>query len=239
MFPGASLSGRVTGRPGSRKQEASRDCPEEEEDIVKPSPSGGRPHRARACPGGTSFHRIGRLTRRPPRAGLEGSLLEGLRPSQHHEGGARAPLGGMLQGTFPSGGHRARSAHRSGVHHQDHSGASGSEGRARRPLLAQRDSTSRRGWWAARLHRRARVQPSHVSGAPLAFAHGALRGSTSRYVRMPFGLPNAVAAQQRLLRSILEAQEVRHCAVLAEMEMVREEPPAPPEPPEAPGPGGS
>ena len=39
------------------------------------------------------------------------------------------------------------------------------------------------------------------------------------------------------MRGILEAQEVRHSAALAEMEMVREEPPAPPEPPEAPGPG--
>ena len=56
---------------------------------------------------------------------------------------------------------------------------------------------------------------------------------------MPFGLPNAVAAHQRLLRSILEAQEVRHGAVLAEMEKALENPPVPPEPPEAPEPGGS
>ena len=56
---------------------------------------------------------------------------------------------------------------------------------------------------------------------------------------MPFSLPNAVAAHQRLLRSILEAQEVRHGAVLAEMEMVLEEPPGPIEPPEAQGSGGS
>ena len=35
----------------------------------------------------------------------------------------------------------------------------------------------------------------------------------------------------------MEAQEARRSAALAEMEMVREEPPAPPEPPEAPGPG--
>ena len=61
----------------------------------------------------------------------------------------------------------------------------------------------------------------------------------SSYIRMPFGLPNTAAAHQRLLRSILEAQEVRHCAALAEMEMVLEELPAPPEPPEALGPGGS
>ena len=49
------------------------------------------------------------------------------------------------------------------------------------------------------------------------------------YDRMPFGLPNAAAARQRLMRSILATQEVRHFAVLAEMEMALEEPPAPPE----------
>ena len=52
--------------------------------------------------------------------------------------------------------------------------------------------------------------PSHV---------GCCEGPPHNYVRMPFGLPNAVAAHQRLLRSILEAQEVRHRAALAEMEM--------------------
>ena len=59
------------------------------------------------------------------------------------------------------------------------------------------------------------------------------------YVRMPFGLPNVVAAHQRLLRSILEAQEVRHCAVLVEVEMALKDLPVPSEPPEAPRPGGS
>ena len=68
---------------------------------------------------------------------------------------------------------------------------------------------------------------------------GHCEGPPHSYVRMPFGLPNAVVAHQRLLRSILEAQEVRHCAVLAEMEMALGNPPVPPEPPEAPGPGGS
>ena len=68
---------------------------------------------------------------------------------------------------------------------------------------------------------------------------GRCEGPPHSYVRMPFGLPNAVAAHQRLLRSILEAQEVRHRAVLAEMEMALGDPPVPPEPPEAPGPGGS
>ena len=56
---------------------------------------------------------------------------------------------------------------------------------------------------------------------------------------MPYGLPNAASTYQRLMGSILEAQEARRSAVLAEMEMVHKEPPAPPEPPEALGPGGS
>ena len=68
---------------------------------------------------------------------------------------------------------------------------------------------------------------------------GRCQGPPHSYIRMPYGLPNAAAAHQRLVRAIMEAQEVRHAAALAEMEMVREEPPAPPEPPEAPGPGGS
>ena len=68
---------------------------------------------------------------------------------------------------------------------------------------------------------------------------GHCEGPPHSYVRMPFGLPNAVAAHQRLLRSILEAQEVRHCAVRVEMEMALGNPPVPLEPPEAPGPGAS
>ena len=68
---------------------------------------------------------------------------------------------------------------------------------------------------------------------------GRCGGPPHSYVRMPYGLPNTAAVRQRLMRSILEAQEARRSAVLAEMEMVREEPPAPTEPPEAPGPGGS
>ena len=68
---------------------------------------------------------------------------------------------------------------------------------------------------------------------------GHCAGPPHSYVRMPFGLPNAAAAHQRLVRSILEAQEARHHAVLAEMEMVLEGPPGPPGPPEAQGPGGS
>ena len=75
-----------------------------------------------------------------------------------------------------------------------------------------------------------RFWPSHV---------GRYEGPPHSYVRMPYGLPNAAVVRQRLMRSILEAQEARRSAVLAEMEVVREEPPAPPEPPKAPGPGGS
>ena len=67
---------------------------------------------------------------------------------------------------------------------------------------------------------------------------GCCEGPPHSYVRMPYGLPNAAAVHQRLMRSILEAQAARHSTVLAEMEMVREEPPVPPEPLEAPGPGG-
>ena len=70
-------------------------------------------------------------------------------------------------------------------------------------------------------------------------AVGRCVGPPHSYVRMPFGLPSAVAAHQRLLRSILEAQEVRHHAVLAEMEMALEDPSVPPEPPEAQGSKGS
>ena len=68
---------------------------------------------------------------------------------------------------------------------------------------------------------------------------GCYEGPPHSYVRMPYGLPNADVVRQCLMRGNLEAQEARRFAVLAEMEMVREEPPAPPEPPEAPRPGGS
>ena len=67
---------------------------------------------------------------------------------------------------------------------------------------------------------------------------GRCGGPPHSYVRMPYGLPNAAAAYQRLMRSTLKAQEARCSAVLAEMEMARQDPPAPPKPLEAPGPGG-
>src|SRR4051812_6553225 len=68
---------------------------------------------------------------------------------------------------------------------------------------------------------------------------GRCGGPPHSYVRMPYGLPNMAAVYQRLMRSIMEAQEDRRSAVLAEMETTREEPPVPREPPKAPGPGGS
>ena len=68
---------------------------------------------------------------------------------------------------------------------------------------------------------------------------GRCGGPPHSYVRMPYGLPNVAATYQRLMRGIMEAQEARRSAALAEMETARREPPAPPEPLEAPGPGGS
>ena len=49
---------------------------------------------------------------------------------------------------------------------------------------------------------------------------GRCEGPPHSYVRMPFGLPNAAAAHQSLMRSSMAAQEARHHTVLAEMEMV-------------------
>ena len=68
---------------------------------------------------------------------------------------------------------------------------------------------------------------------------GRCGGPPQSYVRMPYGLPNAAATYQRLMRGIMEAREARRSVALAGMEIAREEPPAPPEPPEASGPGGS
>ena len=62
---------------------------------------------------------------------------------------------------------------------------------------------------------------------------GCWEGPPHSYVRMPFGLPNAAAAHQRLMRSILEAQVAKHRALLEEMEMDLAEPPGPPHPLEA------
>ena len=55
-----------------------------------------------------------------------------------------------------------------------------------------------------------RLWPSHM---------GRCEGPPHSYVRMPFGLPNAATAHQRLMRSILEAQVARHRAFLEDMEM--------------------
>ena len=80
--------------------------------------------------------------------------------------------------------------------------------------------------WLDRVASQERFWPSHV---------GRCEGPPHSYVRMPFGLPNTAATHQRHLRSILTAQEARHCTFLAEMEMDLEEPPGPPEPPVAQG----
>src|SRR3954466_1837423 len=68
---------------------------------------------------------------------------------------------------------------------------------------------------------------------------GRCEGPPHSYVRMPYGLPSVATAYPRIMRSILEAQEGRRSAALAEMEAAHEEPLVPPEPPEGPGPGGS
>ena len=68
---------------------------------------------------------------------------------------------------------------------------------------------------------------------------GRYEGPPHSYVRMPYGLPNAVVVYQHLMRGIMEAQEARRSAALAEMEMVLEGPRGPPEPPEAQGTDGS
>src|SRR3954462_10457588 len=60
---------------------------------------------------------------------------------------------------------------------------------------------------------------------------GCCGGPPHSYVRMPYGLPSVAATYQRLMRGIMEAQEDRHSAGLAGVEMIREEPPAPLEPP--------
>ena len=44
---------------------------------------------------------------------------------------------------------------------------------------------------------------------------GHCEGPSHSYVRMPYGLPNAAVMRQRLMGSILEAQEARRSAVLA------------------------
>ena len=192
--PGTSLSGRITGRPGSRKQEASRGRPLEEEDIVRPGPSGGRPLWARACPRGISFHRIGKHARRPPQAGLGGSPLEGHRPSKGHEGGAGAPHGGVFRSTFPSRRSKARRSRPTGVRQQGHSGATGVQSHERRPSLPAvaphpgEDGELRVCVDAPGLNQVTsleRLWPSRV---------GRCGGPPHIYVRMPYGLPSVADA---------------------------------------------
>ena len=68
---------------------------------------------------------------------------------------------------------------------------------------------------------------------------GRCEGPPHSYVRMTFGLPSVASAYQRNLWRALATQEVRHHAVLKEMETVLQELPGPPEPLVAQGPGGS
>ena len=84
----------------------------------------------------------------------------------------------MFRSTFPSRRSKARRAKPARVCQQGHSGATGVKGHERRPPSTSSGSPSRRGWWAARLHRHTRAQPSRLSGAPLALVSGALRRST-------------------------------------------------------------
>ena len=79
---------------------------------------------------------------------------------------------------FPSRRSKARRARPSGVHQQGHSGATGVKSHERRPPPTSSGSPSRRGWWAARLHRHTRAQSSRLSGAPLALVSGVLQRST-------------------------------------------------------------
>ena len=68
---------------------------------------------------------------------------------------------------------------------------------------------------------------------------GRCEGPPHSYNRMPFGPPSVASAYQRNLQRPLPTQEARHHAVLAEIEMVLEEPSGSLEPPEAQGSGGS
>lgn len=84
----------------------------------------------------------------------------------------------MFQSTFTSGRSKARRAKPSGVRQSDHAGVAGVKSHEWQPPPNRRSSPSRRGWWAARLHRHPRAQPSRLLGALLALTRGALRRPT-------------------------------------------------------------
>ena len=62
---------------------------------------------------------------------------------------------------------------------------------------------------------------------------GRCEGPPHSYVHMPFGLAGAAQAFQCCMRDARTACEVRHQAILAEMEEHLQEPPGPSKPPEA------
>ena len=66
-----------------------------------------------------------------------------------------------------------------------------------------------------------------------------MQGSPSQLVCMTFDLLSTAMAFQHRMRDALVAQEARHQAILAEMEMDPQEPTKPLESPEARGQGGS
>ena len=169
-------------------------------------------HHLRTCTHGrgASLPRIGRRARRPPQAGLEGSLLEGLRPSQHHEGGARAPCGGEFIVKTTQELQEAR-AIRGDCRPPDAAPHPGEDGGLRVciDILGLKRAASQERFW-----------PSRV---------GRCKGTPHSYVPMPFGLPSMASAYQHAMRRDLVAQEARYRVVLEGMETVFREPPEPPE----------
>ena len=73
----------------------------------------------------------------------------------------------------------------------------------------------------------------------MAFGRRALRGTTPQLRSHALRPTERGRRTSAPVRSILEAREVRHRTVLAEVAMVPEDLHVPLEPPEAPGPGGS
>ena len=112
-------------------------------------------------------------------------------------------------------------------------------GDTRRPPPTWRSSPSRRGWWAARLHRHPRAQQGRISGAFLAFACGPLRGPSTQLRSHALRLAELGVSPSAQRAASLGGSGGQVHAVLEDMETFFREPPEPPEPPEAQGPGGS
>ena len=170
MFPATSLSGRVTERPGSWKQEDSQDHPQEEEDIVQLDHSGGRPLWACTCPGGASLHRIGKRTLLRQGSGALPWRATDLARVTREALGHR--MEACFEARFPQEG-----ARQGDPDPQEFVSKAIQELQESRVMRGSRRLSavappSRRGRWAAHLHRHTRGQPRRVSGAPLAFASG-------------------------------------------------------------------